>query len=313
MKSLFSFLITSLIVVIAGLSSLSASAQTYTERWVIYDGFEHYMKIFGEGPPLLIINGGPGVSSDGFESLADSLSKEYTVVLYDQRGTGRSFARKSRQRDFTIAKMVEDIESIKAAMAVTEWTVMGHSFGGLLAYAYAAEYPNSVTALIQSSSGGMDLQVLDHLLINDRLTEVQRDSLSYYSNLAAEGDEEAQVKYNNILACAYVYNDSLAPAIAERLATADLEINEWIWNDLKKTHFDVKQEMLSFQSPVLILQGEFDMIDLSLSEKAHEILPDSKLVIVKDAGHYGWLDNPSQYLGTIRTFLKKVYPEEPKE
>ena len=53
------------------------------------DGQLHY-KIFGEGIPLLIINGGPGFSSEGFIPLAKELSQQYQVILYDQRGTGKS-------------------------------------------------------------------------------------------------------------------------------------------------------------------------------------------------------------------------------
>jgi proline iminopeptidase len=53
----------------------------------------HY-RIFGKGKPLLIINGGPGMNSDGFAGLASSLSPNNRAIIYDQRGTGKSTLKK---------------------------------------------------------------------------------------------------------------------------------------------------------------------------------------------------------------------------
>ncbi|MGB3079084.1 MAG: alpha/beta fold hydrolase, partial [Saprospiraceae bacterium] len=49
-----------------------------------------YYRTFGSGQPLLIINGGPGMNSNGFENLARKLSEHYKTIIYDQRGTGKS-------------------------------------------------------------------------------------------------------------------------------------------------------------------------------------------------------------------------------
>jgi proline iminopeptidase len=59
-------------------------------------GVIHY-KIFGKGKPLVIINGGPGMNSEGFAGLAEQLAKEgFLCIIYDQRGTGKSEMKKSR-------------------------------------------------------------------------------------------------------------------------------------------------------------------------------------------------------------------------
>jgi proline iminopeptidase len=54
------------------------------------DSSQTYYKIFGEGTPILIINGGPGMNSNGFEPMAKILAEKYQTIVYDQRGTGKS-------------------------------------------------------------------------------------------------------------------------------------------------------------------------------------------------------------------------------
>ena len=74
-----------------------------------------YYQVFGNGTEtLLIINGGPGLDSKGFESLADTISKRYNIkcIIYDQRGTGRSISEISSD-NITLDSMIVDIETIR--------------------------------------------------------------------------------------------------------------------------------------------------------------------------------------------------------
>src|ERR1700704_339505 len=70
-----------------------------------------YYRTFGNGKPLLIINGGPGMNSDGFVGLATALSKNNQTIIYDQRGTGKSIVEKTDALTITMKGMVEDLET----------------------------------------------------------------------------------------------------------------------------------------------------------------------------------------------------------
>ena len=119
-----------------------------------------YYKTFGKGEPLLIINGGPGMNSNGFESMAKTLSKNQKTIIYDQRGTGKSKLAKLNANTISMQLMADDIESLRKHLKVEKWNILGHSFGGMLASYYATVYPNSIDKLILSSSGGVDLALL---------------------------------------------------------------------------------------------------------------------------------------------------------
>ncbi len=267
----------------------------------------HY-QTFGEGNPILILNGGPGMSSEGFVPLAKALSKKHKTIIYDQRGTGLSKLEKIDKSTITMDLMVEDIETLRRQLNIENWVVMGHSFGGMLAYYYASKYPERVKAMIQSSSGGMDLGLLNSLNLNSRLSQTARDSLNFYNAKIAQGDTSypTLLKRGNFLAPAYLYDKKFAPVIAERLTQGNRAINNLVWSNLREINFDVKKQMKNFKNPVLILHGVDDIVDRKVAVSANNILPNSKLVILHNSSHYGWLEQPEQYFGEIARFLATI-------
>jgi proline iminopeptidase len=87
---------------------------------------------------VLIINGGPGMNSDGFVGVAQKLSKNNRTIIYDQRGTGRSTLTKTDTSTITMKLMAADIEALRKQLNIKSWIILGHSFGGMLASYYAS-------------------------------------------------------------------------------------------------------------------------------------------------------------------------------
>ena len=272
------------------------------------DGNLLHYRIFGTGEPLLIINGGPGMSSEGFVPLAKELSAGHQVIIYDQRGTGLSKMPDINSSSMKMDLLVEDLESLRKHLGLEEWIVLGHSFGGMLAYAYAAQHPERVKAMIQSSSGGMDLSLLSNLDISGALTETERDSLQFFSELIANGDTSRTtlLKRAEFLAPPYVHDRKHIPVIAERLTQGNSLINSLLWNDMRRIGFDTKSQLKTFQKPVLILHGDSDVVSPELSKQAHLLLRNSRLVILPKTGHYGWLDAKELYFSSISEFLQAI-------
>lgn len=275
------------------------------EKYVELSDAKIHYKIFGKGNPILIINGGPGMSSEGFVHLAEQLSKNHQTIIYDQRGTGLSKL-KTLNGNITMDLMVDDIESLRKHLKIENWVVMGHSFGGMLAYYYASKHPDCVKAMIQSSSGGMDLDLLGSINITSKLSRTENDSLNYYNSRIAEGDTtyKTLLGRGRFLAPAYLYNKKYVPIIAERLTQGNSAINNLVWANLRSIRYDVKEEMKSFHKPVLILHGSNDIVAREVAETAQNILPNSRLIILQNTSHYGWLEQPKQYFGEIESFLE---------
>ncbi len=267
-----------------------------------------YYKTFGSGMPLLIINGGPGMNSDGFENLAKKLSKNYQTIIYDQRGTGKSVLKILDTTTITMKLMMDDIEGIRKHLKIEKWSVLGHSFGGMVASYYATQYPEYIDKIILSSSGGIDLDLLNYVQveINSKLSKEDLDSVNYWTNKITEGDTShyAKLERGKHLAPAYVIDKKFIPVIAERLTQGNATVNQLIWTDLQKINFNCFDKLKTFDKPVLIIQGKQDIIKAETAEKAHKAFSNSKVVFMDHCIHYGWLDNEEVYFREINSFLK---------
>ncbi|MEO8240062.1 MAG: alpha/beta fold hydrolase [Flavobacterium sp.] len=271
------------------------------------DSSKTYYKTFGKGESLLIINGGPGMNSNGFEDMAKTLSENQETIIYDQRGTGKSKLAKLNAKTISMQLMADDIESLRKHLKIEKWNILGHSFGGMLASYYATVYPNSIAKLILSSSGGVDLTLLKTPnLIEAGLNQSQKDSLKYWNHKIEKGDTSytARIGRGRAMAPAYIYDQKYAPVIAKRLTQGNSKINGLLWGDMQKMNFDCKAKLKNFKKPVLIIQGKEDIISNEIGEIAHKTFPNSKLILLEHSKHYGWLDAREKFFSDINSFLK---------
>ncbi len=268
-----------------------------------------YYQTFGSGTPVLIINGGPGLDSAGFEAVAKTIAAQgYQTILFDQRGTGHSKLASINAETIQLALMVQDIEQLRQQLHIEKWVVLGHSFGGMLGAAYAAKYPQYISKLIFSSSGGLDLQFRDQIaerLLNN-LSLQEQIRLQMYQLRQRSGDDSDSTRDTlaQLRARAYVVDKSKAPLIAARLKVVNLTINQLVFADLEKNHFDLKTQFKQFGAPVLVLQGENDIISTETAQTIAGSFSNAELVLLPQCAHYGWLDQPDLYYSSVFRFLK---------
>ena len=110
-----------------------------------------YYQIVGRGAPLVIVHGGPGASHDYFLPYLLTLARTNRLVFIDQRGSGRS-QKLDDASGYTVENMVEDVEDVRVAVELRKISLLGHSFGGVLAQAYALKYQQNLRHLILAST-----------------------------------------------------------------------------------------------------------------------------------------------------------------
>jgi proline iminopeptidase len=267
-----------------------------------------HFRTFGTGKPLLILNGGPGMNSEGFTFIAEELSKfNCQTITFDQRGTGRSTIENPDSQNITMDLMVEDMENLRTHLKIEKWTILGHSFGGVLAAYYATKHPERIEKLIMSSSGGINMNFVTYVSkrINDNLTPTQRDSFAYFQHKRDNGDVSVATlkKRAKYLANAYVYDKTKAPIIAERLIQINYEVNALVIQNLLDIKFNCAGKFKNFNQPVLVLQGENDIITVETAKEIVKAFPNSNLVTMPNCAHYGWLDAPDIYFNAVKSFL----------
>jgi proline iminopeptidase len=289
------------------LITLSLTSYGQTSGFAESNGAKIFYRTWGSGTSLLIINGGPGLDSDGFADIAQALSSHNQTIIYDQRGTGKSVLKTVDSTTVTMDLMVEDMENLRKKLNIKQWMILGHSFGGMLASYYATIHPENIISLILSSSGGIDLELLSYAgsNINSRLTEAQLKEVNYWTKKINEGDTSYNARWNRAIALApaYLYNKSYAPLIAKRLTQSNPSINNLIWQDLQKIKFDCAAKLGSFDKPVLIIQGKQDIVEERTAVKAHKALKNSRIIFLDKCVHYGWLDRRDAYLSEVGKFI----------
>lgn len=138
---------------LAGLLFASCAQQNscpQTDGLIAINDTELYIKAFGQGDPLLIIHGGPGLSHDYFLPHLEELANTHFVIFYDHRGTGRSSVIQD-SLSMNLETFVKDIEAIRMHFQFDKMNVLAHSWGSLLAVEYALSYGDGLDKLILSN------------------------------------------------------------------------------------------------------------------------------------------------------------------
>src|SRR5260221_2475938 len=130
----------------AGASSVSSNVYRMEEGFVDAHGVLVYYKIFGHGAPLMIVHGGPGASHDYLLPYLLPLARNNQLIFIDERGSGRSEKLEDASQ-YTVENMVEDVEAVRQALHLGKISLLGHSYGGVLAQAYCFKYQQNLTQL----------------------------------------------------------------------------------------------------------------------------------------------------------------------
>jgi proline iminopeptidase len=121
------------------------------EGHVPVDGARLYYRTVGQGPPIVVLHGGPDFDHYYLLPELDRLAETFQLVYYDQRGRGRS-AEGVAPDDVGIESEVADLDGVRRHFGFYTIAVLGHSWGGLLAMEYASRHPGRVSHLILMNS-----------------------------------------------------------------------------------------------------------------------------------------------------------------
>src|SRR6476646_6165373 len=131
----------------AAAHAVSTNVYPIQEGYVDANGVLIYYKTIGQGTPLMIVHGGPGASHDYLLPYLLPLARGHRLIFIDERGSGRSEKLEDASQ-YTVENMVEDVESVRQALHLGKISLMGHSYGGVLAQAYAFKYQQNLTHLV---------------------------------------------------------------------------------------------------------------------------------------------------------------------
>ena len=285
------------------------SAVPIREELKVEGGTLHH-RVFGKGKPVVIVGGIPGAASDYLLPLAQELGKTHSVILVDLRGAGKSKIATVDTAYINIRLILNDLESIRSSLKLSKWTVLGHSLGGIIAMAYAVNYPAQTQSLVLVSSGGINLDYLNFFSPNIYAHLTKEDSLRIERAMSRMGSdrqgaltEEFRVKLAGFVADRK-YLDTVTSWFPKEAYSP--EVAQVVWRSLFRANYDFREPLKKFKRPVLQIQGEQDPVDKRTAVQIHETLKHSKVVYLKNCGHFPWLEQGEGFYKALKGFLKAV-------
>jgi proline iminopeptidase len=308
----------------AGSVSQSAAADTTTTTkhppgaYASVTGVKLWYESEGSGAPLVLIAGGPGFSHSYFHPWFSDLARSYRVIYFDSFGRGKS-DRAANPREYTFDRDVNGIEHLRQALGLRKMNLLGHSYGGMVAIAYALRYPESVDKLIladillnaeswQANNDNWNLQ------IRNQYPEVW-DQLSA---LRERGKRSCTKEYQDVqnqipLGLFYFYDGSAADKLLRSIEPQSLDVycsiagddaDVLIAGDIGKLDFRVQIGKL--RMPILVLAGRFDRLSMPrFSLQLKHYAPKARFVMFEKSGHLPFIEETESLVYVVRDFLGK--------
>jgi proline iminopeptidase len=263
--------------------------------------------------PLFAVNGGPGLSHAYMmqNDLWQRVAAHRLVVLYDQRGTGASKHVRPNAPQ-TMDAQVADLEAIRKALSLDRIAVLGDSYGGMIAMAYAAAHPEHVSRLVLSDSAAPSWKSMVHLLPQVFPDREEQDEAEG-KKLGADPEAAAQAGLVNHMRMCF-YSPEMRDTYVAHMG--DLGFVPAVGQAVQKAteNLDLTPTLAGFHFPTLVMTGRYDMnvAPLTAWRMAHAI-PGAQIVFFEKSGHLPAYEEPEKYLKVLETFLATAKATKAKD
>jgi len=267
-------------------------------------GARLYMEVVGEGAPIVVVHGGPGMDSRYLRRGLAPLSNYGQAVFYDQRGTGKSEG--PLESDYlTFLQFVDDIDAVREALAVERISLLGHSFGGRLVMEYALRYPERTDRVIlvnTTEPGGRFIQEANERRAA-RVTDEDQAALEVVG-------QSGRLQMGDTVAFREFYEAAFRSTFSnpDLLSRLDLSIQPMTAQNGLRVISDVGgtvgeaggwDRMPEIGAPTLVLQGEDDLLPVAMVSELADSLAAGELALVPGAGHFPWIEAPEAFFAAL--------------
>jgi proline iminopeptidase len=277
-------------------------------------GYNLFYKSFGrsEKGTLLCLHGGPGATHDYLLPLADLARYGYRVVFYDQLGCGKSELPKNLAL-FVVERAVEEVEELRRKMRLGKVHLMGSSYGGMLAIAYALKYQKNLSSLI--TTGGLASVPLTFAEMNRMKSRLPPGVVEMLDKYEEAGDYEnpEYVKAAMVFYQRHVCRlKEWPPEVNYTLEHMSRPVyhtmngpNEFtIIGNIR--YWDVTDQLGRIRVPTLVTGGKYDEVSPKVARSIHRGIRGSKLVTFPKSSHMPFWEERDAYMDVIRKFVDEA-------
>ena len=278
------------------------------------DGVQLYYKVLGTGPDtVVVLHGGPGMSMGYLDRDLAPLAHGRTVIFYDQRGGGRSQL-VADPAQLGLDRHLADLEAVRRHFGLEKMTLVGHSWGGLLAGFYAREHADRLERLALLNPAPPSAGLWGE----------------FEATVAARADAATNARIGEIVGMWFAgqVNQALCEEfITLRFSTyfADVanmanlrggwcEVTDQVAAGLLPTHltilgslgaWDLGAQLGHVNVPTLVVHGTADAVPFAGSQAFAAAIPGAQLWVMENVGHFPWMEAPVPFFTGLNTFLRR--------
>lgn len=286
---------------------------------------------------LLYLHGGPGASCLDFEGQARALSKKMKVVLFDQLGVLRSEAI-AENESYGMEYQIEMVEELRKFLGIEKWSILGHSYGGMLAVLYAHTCPHSIQKIIlecpslwfEDSARSTAEYLSDHIhSLNDpRAMELceKIKTANYQDKADAVWDLSTLLGYVTDMQLRFYLHSISLEEYEKSMDTSDITDDMWAKGERHLTKLletpPAAEEALpkrvmmtdnflpmipKISAPMLLLNGKYD--PACTKNQIEYIMDHAQNVtraVFENSGHFPRIEEAEKYTDTVLRFLGKL-------
>jgi proline-specific peptidase len=260
--------------------------------------------------PLLTLHGGPGLTHNYLEALAD-LANERQVIFFDQLGCGAS----ERPRDpglWTVERAVAEVESVRGALGLDRFHLFGNSWGGWLALSYVLAHPGSgVAGLILSSCPPDTGRFVDYCWeLRAGLPATTAATLTRHEEAGWFRCPEYQAAVWEFYRRHLCRLRPWPRGLEVSFETMGQEVYEAMWGPSEfgpltgvLNGWSVTDRLSEIRCPALVTAGRYDEASPQQCREMSDALPDGRFRLFAESSHMAFYEQRDEYIECVRAFL----------
>ncbi|MFN8432077.1 MAG: alpha/beta hydrolase [Spirosomataceae bacterium] len=296
-----------LFLVLIGVSAFAQIPLSKGEHFAKINGLRLHYVVSGNGPLCIFPTPGWGPNLDVYKNSMKELEKTFTIVWLDTRASGLSEG-SDNPEDYQTDDFVEDIEQLRLYLKQDKIWIVGHSMGGWQVLNYGIKYSKNLKGIIAIAAfAGMDQLAQDEFLKSLQ----KRSSEPYYEVgsrvlLGQDTTKRSLQEEMGYIMPFYFHDQANLPKF---LAVENVQLSQKAWEMTSKGGLG-REKILDLLPkitiPTLVIVGDDDFIcdQVSHASRIHKGIKKSHLLVVKNAGHFIWIEQPEAFFGEINNWMK---------
>lgn len=260
--------------------------------------------------PLFVLHGGPGLDHTEMHPWLDSLSDTFRLLYVDLRGQGRS--QRVDPATLSLSVFASDVTRLAEALGLREYAVLGHSFGSFVALAHAIEQGGASHYVISSGTASFsktapeierNLATFEPVELREQVTRswALEPHAKTQEDVARLMEMQMPFHFYTIESAAYRHFmevEAQGQAIYAPEVLSYFSANEYVT--------EYEDTLGAIHKPTLIITGEYDRTCTPRAARdLHAGIAGSELVILPDAGHMTYVEQPGMYFAAVRDFFAR--------